>query len=175
MKKWIFIGISILALAVLSAVGFAWAQTAYAQTQTPPFPGYQHGMMGGQAGGYGMMGRQHGGYGMLGAETYGPMHDSMVDALAEALNLAPEEVQTRIDNGETPWQIAEAQGLNQDQIGQLMQDAHDKALEGAVEGGTLTQEQADWMDQHMESMWSGDFSGYGSCPGMGGAGRSGSN
>ena len=93
-------------------------------------------MMGGQAGGYGMMGRQTGGYGMLGAETYGPMHDCMVDALAEALNLTPEEVQTRIDNGETPWQIAEAQGLNQDQIGQLMQDAHDQALEGAVEGGT---------------------------------------
>jgi hypothetical protein len=46
-----------------------------------------------------------------------------------------------------------------------MLDAHDKALDKAVEAGLLTQEQADWMDQHMESMWSGNGAGYGGCHG----------
>jgi len=39
-----------------------------------------------------------------------------------------------------------------------------------VKAGLLSQEQADWMDQHMESMWSGDFSGFGGCHGPNGAG-----
>jgi Protein of unknown function (DUF2680) len=121
-------------------------------------------MMGGQYGGYGMMG----GFGMMGAGNYGPMHQYMVEALAEALKLTPEEVQSRIDGGETPWQIAQSQGLSQDQIQQLMLDAHDKALDKAVEAGLLTQEQADWMDQHMESMWSGDGTGFGGCHGANG-------
>lgn len=168
MRKRIIIGISILVVAVLAVVGFAWARTAYAQTQTPPYPGY----------GYGMMGGQYGGFGMMGNWDYGPMHQYMVAGLAEALNLTPEEVQSRIDNGETPWQIAQAQGLSDEQIQQVMLDAHDKALDEAVKAGLLTQEQADWMDQHMESMWSGNFSGFGGCHGpINGAGtpNSGSN
>jgi len=35
----------------------------------------------------------------------------------------------------------------------------------------LTQDQADWMDQHMESIWSGDFDGIGGCHGAYGAGN----
>jgi hypothetical protein len=155
MRKRIIIGISIVALAALAVVGLAWARTAYAQTQTPPYPGS----------GYGMMGGQYGGFGMMGNWDYGPMHEYMVAALADALNLTPEEIQTRIDDGETPWQIAEAQGLSEEQIQQVMLDAHDKALDKAVEAGLLTQEQADWMDQHMESMWSSDYNGFGGCHG----------
>jgi hypothetical protein len=148
-NKWIIVGISVAALAVLAITGLVWGGTAYAQTQTPPV--YPYGMMGG--------------YGMMGAGNYGPMHDYMVEAFAEALNLTPEEVQSRIEAGETPWQIAQDQGLTQEQIQQLMLDAHDKSLDQAVEDGLLTQEQADWMDQHMESMWSGDGAGFGGCHG----------
>jgi hypothetical protein len=172
-NKWLIVGISIVALLALAFGGLVWAGTAYAQTQNPPAPGYR-GMMGGYGtqdgryGGYGMMG----GFGMMGAGGYGPMHDDMVDALAEALNLSPEEIQSRIEAGETPWQIAQAQGLSDEEIQQLMLEAHDKALEAAVEAGTLTQEQADWMDQHMESMWSADGAGFGGCHGSAGAGNS---
>lgn len=158
-SKWIIIGISVLALAALAVGGLAWAGTAYAQSPTPNDPGFPYDMMGGQ----------YGGYGMMGAGNYGPMHQYMVDALAEALKLTPEEVQSRIDAGETPWQIAQSQGLSQDQIQQLMLDAHDKALDQAVQAGLLTQAQADWMDQHMESMWSGDGTGFGGCHGANGA------
>ena len=178
-NKWLIVGISIVALLGLAFGGLVWAGTAYAQSQTPPATGYLRGMMdgyrtpggyssqSGQYGGYGMMG----GFGMMGAAGYGPMHDDMVDALAEALNLTPEEIQSRIEAGETPWQIAQAQGLSDEEIQQLMLDAHDKALDAAVEAGTLTQEQADWMDQHMESMWSADGAGFGGCHGPAGAGN----
>jgi hypothetical protein len=161
MKKWIIVGVSIITLAALGTLGFVWAGTAFAQAPYPPSPDYPYGMMGGQYHGYGMMG----GYGMWGTGSYGPMHEYMVAALADALNLTPDEVQARIEKGETPWQIAQAQGLSDDQIQQLMLDAHDKALDKAVEAGLLTQDQAEWMDGHMESMWSGDFNGFGGCHG----------
>jgi hypothetical protein len=167
-RTWIIVVISVAALAALAIGGLVWARTAYAQSQTPNAPGFPYGMMGGQSGGYGMMG----GYSMMGAGNYGPMHQYMVEALAEALKLTPEELQARIAAGETPWQIAQSQGLNQDQIQQLMLDAHDKALDKAVQAGLLTQEQADWMDQHMESMWSGDGAGFGGCHGANGGSSS---
>jgi len=159
MKKWIIIGISVIALASLA--GFAWVGVAFAQSQTPPFSNHPYGMMGG--------------YGMMGSDGYGPMHDSMVTALADAVNLTPDEVQSRLDNGETPWQIAQSQGLTEEQAQQVVLDAHDKALDQAVESGLLTQEQADWMDSHMESMWSGSGAGYGGCHGAYGTGSSQSN
>ncbi len=168
MKKWILIGIA--ALALVAVAGLAWFGTAYAQSQTPPFPGQPWGRMGGS----GMMGG-YAGYGMMGAGDYGPMHPYMVAALADALHLDQTEVQTRMNNGETPWQIAQAQGLTSEQAQQIILDAHDKALDQAVKAGLLTQAQADWMDQHMESMWSGNGAGFG-CPGANGTnGTNGAN
>jgi hypothetical protein len=145
--KWILTGISVLALAALAVGGIVWARTAYAQSQTPATPGYPYGMMG--SGGYGMMG----GYGLMGGYGYGPMYTYMVDGIAEALNLTPADLEKRLEAGETPWQIAQSQGLSYEQIQQAMLEAHDKALDAAVKAGSLTQEQADWMDQHMEQMW----------------------
>ncbi len=163
MKKWIIAGSLVVALAVVAV--FGWAGVAYAQSQQPPTPGQGYGY-GGMMGGYG--------YGMMGSSGYGPMHQYMVDALAKALNLTPEQLQARIENGETPYEIAQSQGLSQEQIQQVMEDAHDQALDQAVEAGTLTQEQADWMDQHMEAMWSGDFGGFG-CHGFNGDSDSGNS
>ncbi len=156
MKKWIIVGISIVALSALA--GFAWVGHVFAQSPTPPYPNQPYGMMGG--------------YGMMGAGSYGPMHVEMVAALADALQLSPDEVQTRMNNGETPWQIAQDQGLTSEQAQQIILDAHDKALDQAVRDGLLTQEQADWMDQHMESIWSGSEGGFGGCHGASGAGNS---
>jgi hypothetical protein len=137
--KWILAGVSVLALAALAVGGLLWARTAYAQSQTPNGPGYPYGMMGG--------------FGMMGGYGYGPMQTYMVQGLAEALNLQPADLQKRLSAGETPWQIAQSQGLSDAQIQQAMLEAHDKALDAAVQAGFLTQEQADWMDQHMEFMW----------------------
>jgi hypothetical protein len=137
--KLILAGISVLTLAALAVGGLLWARTAYAQAQTPAAPGYPFGMMDG--------------YGMMGGYGYGPMQTYMVEGLAEALNLQPADLQKRLETGETPWQIAQSQGLSEAQIQQAMLEAHDKALDAAVKAGFLTQQQADWMDQHMELMW----------------------
>ena len=44
------------------------------------------------------------------------------------------------------------------------------ALEDAVANGLMTEEQAEWMDGHMEQMWSGDYEdgGFGGHCGGGG-------
>jgi len=146
---------------VVAVLVFGVAGFAYAQSQTPPTPEYPYGpgMMaendgyGPGFGGHGMMS----GYGMRDWEgEEGPMHEAMVATVAEALGLTPEELEARHDAGETLWEIAEAEGLSAEEIQDLMFSAHDAALEDAVANGWLTQEQADWMDSHMEGMWQGD-------------------
>ena len=171
MNKKIIIGIAVvtLAVAVLGVAGFA-----FAQTQTPPVPdnAYGPGMMRqGRPGafGSGMMGGS--GSGMMQGwndEGYGPMHEYMVKAFAEALGLTPEELQSKLDSGETPWTIAQAQGLSQEDFTKLMVDARAKALQQAVTDGVLTQKQADWMNQRMQQMQGNGF-GPGGCP-MNGSG-----
>jgi hypothetical protein len=88
MKKYLLVG-AVLALVII-ALGAAGL--VYAQTQTPPtpaFPGYGPGMMGGRGG---MMGGYQSG-------NFGPMHEYMVDAYAEApgINL---KLQDRLLGGE---------------------------------------------------------------------------
>jgi hypothetical protein len=186
MKKILVISaIVVVVVVAVTAVGFA-----YAQTQTPPFRSGV-GTMGGGRGfagaGYGpgaMMGRLvstpasgannsygpgvmggRAGWGMMGVAGYGPMHDFMVDALANELGMTTAEVQSAIQSGKTPYQIAQEKGYTAAQISDLMEKMHDEALQQAVASGALTQEQADWMDQHMQQMWSNGFGpGFGGCP-----------
>jgi hypothetical protein len=70
------------------------------------------------------------------------MHEYMEDAFAEALGISHDELEAKLDEGETMWSIAQAQGLSDDEIAQLMVDARTNALEKAVADGVLTQEQA---------------------------------
>ncbi|NIW46619.1 MAG: hypothetical protein GWN30_18255, partial [Gammaproteobacteria bacterium] len=135
----------------------------YPQDQTSPPSEYPYGpdMMDGYGGyGFGMMGD---GYGMMGSGMMGwngdegPMHEVMIDSLAQSLNLSPEEIEARHDAGESIWEIAEAEGLSEAEIRELMVSAHDTVLENAVSEGWLTQEQAVWMDEHMNQMWDGDY------------------
>jgi len=167
MKK-ALIGIAVLGIVVLT---FAAAGYVYAQAQTPPTPDapFGPGMMGGNRGyGYGMMG----GYGWMGDGS--PMHEFMVNALADALGLSPEEIEARHDAGETLWEIASSEGLSEEEISDLLTTAHESALDEAVSEGWLTPEQAEWMQGHMDWMWSeggaGGFGGH-----CGGGGWSGNN
>lgn len=167
------VGIVILALGI---AGFAYAQSQ-TPTPVPSYPGYGRGMMGGWGGrgysgyGPGMMGGRGGfgyGPGMMGGYGFGPMHQYMINALAVGLDLTPEALQTRIANGETPIQIAQAKGLSDEEIRTLFLEAHDASLDQAVEAGLLTQEQADWMDQHMEQIWANGIPAFGFGPCHGG-------
>ncbi len=118
MKKIIFTSLLVMvALAVLST-GVVFAQG----TQPPTQP---RGPM------------QGGGTGLL--------HDYMVEALAEVLGLTTEQIEVRIDGGETAYQIALAQGIAAEEIPALLSAARAKALDSAVAAGAISQEQADWM------------------------------
>jgi hypothetical protein len=155
-SKTILVAAFLALVAVLGVSGYA-----FAQTPTPP-NGYP-GMMGGRGG---MMGA----YG-----SHGLMHEYMVKALAEKLGLNVDDLQGRIDAGENMWAIARSEGLTEAEISTLMSEAHDQALAEAVAAGVITQEQADWMDSHMEQMFSSG--GAGGCHGGAGGGmmRRGSN
>lgn len=169
MKKTLVV-VSVMIITLVVALGIA----GYAVAQT----GRQWlgGMMGGSNYSGGMMdgsgyaGSMMNGYGMGGMMggygTYGLMHQFMVNALAENLGLQPEELQSRIDAGESMWDIASAEGLTDEEITTVMQSAHEFAIEQAVADGVITQEQAEWMNDHMLQMHSGG-AGFGSCHGTG--------
>lgn len=157
MKKGLLIGSLLVVL--LAAVGFVGV--AFAQSGTPDPSTNPYGMHG-----YGMMG---GGRWARSGEDYGPMHEYMVAALAEAFDMTPEELQAQFDQGKTAWDIAQEQGLTEEQFYALMVEARTTALQQMVAEGVITQEQADWMLSHM----GGFGGGFGPCHGNRGPSRGG--
>jgi len=182
LKITIIVAIVVAALAVLGA-GFAFAQTP------TPWGGYGYGMMGG---GYGMM-SGNGGYGMMGqfgqngdANWMNSMHQWMSTSgaqsvhnivwggLAEALGLSPDELNAELASGKTLTQIAEANGVSQEQLVAALEVSVKAGLDKAVADGALTQAQAEqmlnnmsgnygWMITHMDSFGAGF--GPGGCHG----------
>lgn len=176
MKKiLIVIAVLVVVAAALGVAGYAYAQTAAPDGTCPAFAaGGCTGAYGPGARGQGMMGRG----GMMGgrgtAGSYGPMHEYMLQGFAEAFGLTTEDLQAKLDAGETMYAIAEAQGKTVEDFQALMVDIRSKAVEQAVAAGTLTQEQADWMAQRWAQMQANGFGpGTGTCPGMGGGQRPG--
>lgn len=152
----------VLAVAVFGVAGFA-----YAQTQTPPDSEYPCPYCGTNDGylqrGHGMRG---GGLEMWGTtdSEYAPLHETMLAAFADILDLSIEELETRRATGETMFEIAEAQGLTAEEFSALMFEARSVALDQAVANGFITQEQADWMQSRWEQMQSEGYGlGTGTC------------
>jgi len=159
-------------LASLLIAGYAFAQTDQPATPVCPYGcanslgqpaegtrpyGFGRGMMG--AGG--MMGGRWNG--QRGGQAYGPLHEYMVAAMADALDLSTEDLQARLDAGETMWDVAESQGLTDEQFAELMLETRTTALNQAVADGAITQAQADGMLQRMQQMQENGF-GPGNCP-----------
>lgn len=150
--KWMLAVVSVAVLAVALTMG----GLAYAQGSQPPVGNANEVMaqmraqMGGQMRGGGMggglMAQMHAQ--MQLQDGTGPMHEAMLNALAEGLGLSRTELDSRLAAGETPYTIALAEGLTAEEFTALMQTARAEAVAQAVEDGTLTQEQADWMLSH---------------------------
>ena len=122
-------------------------------------------MMGGRGNNFGpgMMGRRGAGF----ARGEGIMHDAMISAFADAVDLTVEDVNTRLADGETLREIAIAQGFTEEQLPDLITQVRQAALDQAVADGLITQAQADLMLEHMnEYMGQGFGPGFGSgaCP-----------
>ncbi|MEJ2263021.1 MAG: hypothetical protein P8X95_06220 [Anaerolineales bacterium] len=173
MKKLLIVGAVIGALVVaLGAAG-----VVFAKTQTPPDPAAPYGGFGpgGRGNGFGA-GMPGGGFqsGQLADGTEGPLHDYMVNALADAFGLQPEAIEAGHAAGQTLWQIAQEKGVSAEDFRTRMIDARTKALNQAAADNVITQEQADWMLSRMNRGLANGFgSGSGTCDGTGpqGAGR----
>jgi hypothetical protein len=189
-KLWIIGTLAALALIAFGAVGYA-----YAQSQDSDSPngatGYGCGMFGagsqqGNGGriGRGMMGNRAADQGDTGCpmadgdETgtaeYGPLHNYMYTAFAQALGLTPEELETRRLAGDTLWDIAQEKGMTTEQFQELMTTTRTEAINQAVADGVITQAQGDFMLEHLETMMGNGF-GYGFGMGNGGCGGRGNN
>jgi hypothetical protein len=159
MKKAVVIG-AILGIAILAlgVAGFAYAQTQF--PMNPAFHGdvdgtypYGTGMLG-----RGMMGR--GGYHngtagrgfagpMMEGEEHGPLHESMMESLAGALGISAAELEERHEAGETIWDITQELGISAEDFRDPMLEARNDAIDQAVADGVLSQEQGEWMLDHM--------------------------
>jgi hypothetical protein len=139
MKKLI---ISLVVVGVLVAA-LGTAGYVYAQSSTPQTP-FGRGMGMGQGRGMrgGMMGAGQG-QGMVPGS--GIMHDEMVAAFAAKLGMSADELDARIDKGETMFQVAASKGFTAEQFTTMMTEARAQAVDQAVKNGKLTQEQADFM------------------------------
>ncbi len=134
---------------IIAALGVGFA---FAQTPTPPAPwgnGYGYGMMGN---GNGMMGgyAQNGDYSWMSNMhqwmlNTGGTHTLVWNGLADALGLTPDELNAQLTGGKTLAQIAETQGVSQEQLAAALETSVKAGLDKAVADGVLPQEQADWM------------------------------
>lgn len=92
--------------------------------------------------------------GFGGAFGWGGHSRHIFDALAEALGLTPTELFERWHDGQTLEEIAEAEGVDLDELQETLRaaraDRREVAIEQAVEDGKITQEHADWLLEGQE-------------------------
>ena len=190
MKKVLLIAVTIVAVIALGNVLLVAAQGGqppFGQNATCPMgytcpysgttPYGDPGGMMGRGGMHGMMG----GNGMMrdgtytGTVPYGGMHGTMMGdngmheqvwtAVAAKLDMTYAELNTALQNGQTVAQLAQAKGVSLDELKEAAEDAIHASFADLVKQGVMTQEQADWMADHMDDMPMFDFEqGYG--PGM---------
>jgi len=90
----------------------------------------------------------------------GWMHDYIEQALAAKLGLTEAQVEEQLTAGKTMYEIALDNGIKQEDLTNFMNEVHSVAFANGVKDGVMTQEQADWMLQRMQS----HGIGTGNCP-----------
>jgi hypothetical protein len=163
----------VLSIVIVAVVAIAFGTAGFVSAQSPapqtPVAGTGYGM-----GGRGARGGMVMGQGSASGVQDGLLHDAMIAVLAQKLGMTVEDLNTRLANGETMAQIAAAQGLTAEQFTALMADARSQAVDQAIKDGTLTQAQADWMNQHgagQMAQAAGFRAGMGGGRGMSGNGQ----
>ena len=88
------------------------------------------------------------------------MHEENKAELAEFLGLSVEELQAELDSGKTIKEIAEAQGISEEELKEYHQDQKlgkmQELLQQMVDAGKLTQAEA---DEKLAAIESGDYEG----------------
>lgn len=137
-KKIVFVValVAALTMAALAGTGLAFAQgpTLPAPDSVPCYG----------CGGWGMRGGGRGGWGR------GQHGMGLIDALAELTGQEPADLYAELQEGKTLLEVAQAHGVSADQLVKAALASRAEVLQQRVEDGYLTQEQADWMLEHME-------------------------
>jgi hypothetical protein len=141
----IIAGVGLLVL----ALGGLGAAAVFAQEPEPPDAEFTEGPRAGLAmPGMGMPGQS----GPMGGGRW-----EQFDILAEALDMTPTELFEALHSGQTLAEIAEAQGVDLEDVRESMKEARLEAqrerIEQAVEDGKISQERADWMLEGLENGW----------------------
>ena len=97
----------------------------------------------------------------------GLVHNYVEQALAAKLGITEKQVEDQFAAGKSMYQIALDNGIKQETITEFMDQVHKDAFAKAVKDGVVTQDQANWMLQRMQSR--GDY-GTGNCPMQNGQG-----
>jgi hypothetical protein len=133
-------------LAALLVVGVVGATSAYAQEPTAPS---HHG--GGPGGGRGL-------------------NDAALEAVAEVLGMTTDEVTAALQDGQTLQDLTDEAGVDNEDVRAAIQAVHEaemrERIAQAVEDGTITQENADWLLEGLDNGFIGGPGGFG--PGFGG-------
>jgi hypothetical protein len=140
MRKKTLVLLSGAMLVALLLTGLVGVSAVFADEPTPeaeaPFGGRGGGHRGGLFGGFG------------GEWT-------TFDTVADTLGLTPVELFTELHGGKTLEEVAEAKGVEMEAIQDALQAAHEAAMreriEQAVEDGTMSEEQGDWMLEGLEN------------------------
>jgi hypothetical protein len=133
-KKVVFV---VILMAALILTALAGASLAFAQGPTPPASDCGCGAWG-MRGGWGV-GSGQGWYGM-----------GLIDALAELTEQEPADLYAELQEGKTLLEVAqENYGISAEQLVEAALASRAEVLQQRVGAGYLTQEQADWMLEHM--------------------------
>jgi hypothetical protein len=132
------------AILAVIAIALGSASVVFAQTSTPEAP------IGFGGTGIGMRGNR-GGRGSGSTLMYqnqenledGLLHDLMISAFAEALDMTVEELETSLAEGKT---LAEIAGLPLDEFRALMVEIRTQVHDQAVEDGLLPGSQSGWVN-----------------------------
>ena len=96
-------------------------------------------------------------------EPYPPMHETMVQAVADKTGLSVDEITARILDGERLIEIALDAGMAEEQFFNLMQEVREAFWKEAFEAGLISEERYQWLLERK----AGDQYG----PGLGGCHR----
>jgi hypothetical protein len=197
MKTWRILGTLVVVILALGALGVGVVFAKSAVQAWGPFGQGIGGMVGHMRdsgmmnGGTGMMNGGSGSAGMMGSSgqnhmngidmdamhtwmmSPGGMHEQVLNDLAGALGLTPDELTAELQNNRTLVQIAQEKGVSSSELAGILETAVEAAMKKAVADGTLNQQQADAMlnqmkgsyEQMLSFMGLGMGSGAGSCHG----------
>jgi hypothetical protein len=155
-KKWLITFVLLVALSALSVIG---ASAADETTTDPTYPCTGYGTVGGRMRG-----------GMSSTRGTGLLHDYVVSAAAESLDLTEAEVEDALLTGSTLCQLALDNGIASEDLPTFLQDVHETALDQAVIDGVITEAQAELMKERMLLRGTGSGGGARGGRGMMGSG-----